>query len=783
MNRRLRKITCFIILSISAVAAGSWVWVGPDATLPQADVTTASVGLKSLPDSIVTAVPSIIRAAAAPTHVRLYLGTCGGAGAAHQKLALRTDGKIESGSGGGGRCLGCGDASCTHLELVRCSSHDAVVRFALDPKTHRIEATRGGGGTASATTTPTTTARRPQCLDICDSLACMHGSRRPIALYDCGNRHNQRWDVDAVGHTIRWRHHRWEHCMELVEPPRKELYLARCASRTAGIHLALSAAGWIESAEGCIGCADAGCRALDVVSCADATRRIAFTINAKTHQLVSTPSKGRAAKCVEICGSRACLKKKRHAITLAPCAVVTNQLWSIDAKGATIRWRHHRWEDCIAFGDDPRAKSASMDLPKVATAAAAAAAVAVKKAPAKAALLKEAAALRKTEELRKGREARNKAATLRKEVVRLTRNTAQPAASAMPQRIQPPRREDTRCRVLEDGQVATRKRRAVVTVIMRAEECVGKDDGASGSDSSRETRFGEGAQVLGFTLNTYMQGDDYDRVAMLWGGAFPLDAPQTQSCIASLQRAGWRPCIVSDKDDNWWRRRRAWQKKDEAFMSLAMKMTAFTMDYERIAILDTSVAIFSSEFASVLDVRLNVSVPIAAVRAFGCGADRGRCAHPSAGVLVLLPDMLVFETTRHALAKLPKQRSGSSVSSTEGKQLQLLFEKHWQELPWEQGASLAILEPKSALRSEWLRAADRVRHHGTRIAAVHFTSCKPFCGATVHLAQGEGFATEEECAAAKRAPCASEAGGLRPALEKWWHLRHEARMEGFLYDP
>ena len=192
-----------LALLIALASHGELVWGGNAWTdtddLPRGELRETSVSL----------LPALSRVLSreAPKGSGIYLGPCVRR-AANQKLRVRGNGQIQL--HGDGRCLGCVDSACISLKLASCSDFTAArpqLRFTFDTQTFRLVAVKAG-------------SLPSRCLDVCIDDACKHGERVPVMLYACSGRFNQQWVVDPNASVIRWRYHRWNHCLQVLETRR-----------------------------------------------------------------------------------------------------------------------------------------------------------------------------------------------------------------------------------------------------------------------------------------------------------------------------------------------------------------------------------------------------------------------------------------------------------------------------------------------------------------------------------------------------------------------------------
>ena len=522
----------------------------------------------------------------------------------------------------------------------------------------------------------------------------------------------------------------------------------------------------------CLGARRPSSSAFDVVplflvSCDDDALAVTYTVREQTHQLVSSINGPRGPLCLDVCMSRACIAAPVNVVNLFDCTSAGfNQRMFVDRKAKRIVWNQRNCIDMsradyveeedevaveeIVKGGDPAVVlkgvvtqdadevaaapfvPLSTAVPDEGTAVEPDAPVEEVESPAASAASSVAQTLARVDSL-----------VLSKLHIHGTSAKASLINAVHPKDTsltdQSTKSADHRCRALPGDTPfeihAPSVRFAVATLILRPDQCA---------------TYGEGAEVLAYGMRTYVTRMDYELVAMLWSGAFVAGDPASEKCIAALRTAGYRPCLIDPI-------RPPHMSKFHRFAELFVKLAIFNMvEYEKVVLLDSDVAVFSPAFGAIFETPLNATSPFAAVRDFW--TRKGGFQHNfNTGVVIVKPNAAAFEAMMR-VCMTTTLRYNEQMS--EQGWLVAYFVGKWIELPWYFGANLDMLDRKSTMRTTWL--GDQ-----SLVAAVHYTACKPFCGP----AKPHGGV-----ACMPRPRC--YAWGYEVAMDQWWALRARAHAAG-----
>ena len=519
-------------------------------------------------------------------------------------------------------------------------------------------------------------------------------------------------------------------------------YVARCKPGRAEQRFTLTREGQIVHVGGlCLGsmnnAADTGGGTqLFLADCAEKETRTLFGRKVATGQLVSSRNGAHGPLCLDVCMSSQCMSAPVDIVDIWDCRTVGfNQKWWVadgeGGNGGSIQWKTRKGALCldISAGDLQKEvleehQAATETAPALTTADAAELVAEEERLQRElnAQQLIMAAAARPT-------------ATVADLKQRAALVSMMPAAHST-------RSKDHRCwsGIPEERVRKKRPENAVVTVLVEPAQC---------------DTYGEGAEVLSFSVRKYVARDDFELVAMLWAGAFFPGEVATDACIASLRAVGYRVCVMNPITPPH-------VSKFHRFEDLFVKLAIFNMvEYKKVALVDSDVAVLASGWGRIFNTPLNASFPFAAVRDFWTKKGGWQPSF-NTGVVVVQPSVNGFEE----MMKVCMKKDGLQYNTQMSEQgwLQAYYRDHWVELDWRLGANLDMLSSGSAMRDELIA-------HPERIQAVHYTACKPFCGPT---APGS-------VACAKKPRC--YAWGYKLPLDEWWLLRSEAVAAGEITHP
>ena len=549
-------------------------------------------------------------------------------------------------------------------------------------------------------------------------------------------------------------------------------YVARCKPGRVEQRFTLTREGQIVHVGGlCLSSNDAARTdgtQLFLADCAADETRTLFEQKAATRQLVSSRSGAHGPLCLDVCMSAECMRATVDVVVIWDCrSAGFNQKWWVvdaaDGHGGSIQWKTHTGALCldISAGDlqeeEQQAAGVVGALPPAA-----------KEAPALAA--PDAAEL-VAEDDRLQREVNAQQRDMAAAAARPTATAADLEKRATLLSTAPvahsTRSKDHRCwsGIPGEREEKSRPENAIVTVLITPAQC---------------DTYGEGAEVLSYTVRKYVARDDFELVAMLWAGAFLPGEAATDACIASLRAAGYRACVMNPITPPH-------LSKFHRFADLYVKLAVFNLvEYKKVALVDSDVAVLAPGWGRIFDTPLNASFPFAAVRDYWTKKGGWQPSF-NTGVFVVQPSVEGFEEVRcsfllfasillfahlffclfeEMMRVCMKKKDGLQYNTQMSEQgwLYAYFRDRWIELDWHLGANLDMLSAGSAMRDELIA-------HPERIQAVHYTACKPFCGPTAPGAE----------ACAKKPRC--YAWGYKLPLDEWWFLRAEAAAAGEITHP